>query len=153
MPLPRRSALCAGAGFAVALAIACGGRAPTLPPPAVVPTGTWGGENAGVIVADTVVHVHIGCTFGNVGAPLALDARGHFDAGGSYVLRAYPIAVGPSLPARFAGDVSGTRLTITVTVTDTVEHRVVVLGPATVTLGQDPRMGPCPICVVPRATP
>lgn len=50
------------------------------------------------------------------------------------------------MPARFVGRVIGDRVTITVTVDDTVEHRTVVRGPIDVRLGADPRLGPCPIC-------
>jgi hypothetical protein len=108
--------------------------------------GTWGGDNAGVIVDDTVAHVHIGCTFGNFSGPVNLDAGGRFTVAGSYVLRAYPVLVGPSHPAQFSGLVQNNKLTISVTVSDTVENKQVVLGPVTVTFSSDPRMGPCPIC-------
>jgi hypothetical protein len=42
--------------------------------------------------------------------------------------------------------VDGGQATITVTVNDTTEHKSTVLGPVVVTLGTDPKMGPCPIC-------
>ena len=108
--------------------------------------GTWGGENAGAIVGDTVTHVHIGCTFGNFRTPVALADGGRFNVTGSYTLRAFPVVIGPSLPAVFTGVVNGTRLTISVAVSDTVENKLVPLGPVTVVLGREPRMGPCPIC-------
>ena len=116
-----------------------------------LPTGTWGGDNAGLIVNDTVAHAHVGCTYGNFPAPVALDQDGRFNVPGDYLLRAYPIAVGPSLPAQFAGVVEGTRLTLTVAVNDTVQKKLVVLGPVTVTLGATPRLGPCPICQTPQS--
>lgn len=108
--------------------------------------GTWGGENVAVMVEDTTVHVHIGCTNGDFPAPVTVDAEGRFSIPGSYVLRAYPIQVGPSLPAQIAGTVEGRRLTFTVAVNDTVEKKIVILGPSIVTFARDPRMGPCPIC-------
>ena len=74
------------------------------------------------------------------------DANGQFDVAGSYLLRAYPIAIGPTMPARFRGRVDGTSAKITVTVTDTVQHTTVVRGPVTVQLGRDPKLMPCPIC-------
>ena len=119
---------------------------PTLASKDGLAAGTWGGENAGLIVGDTSVHVHVGCTYGDLPVPVALDAEGRFDAAGSYLLRAYPVADGPTLPARFAGLLRGDRLTLTVTVDDTVEHKTVVLGPVTVAYGKEPRLGPCPIC-------
>lgn len=109
-------------------------------------TGTWGGENVSLIVEQDFAHVHVGCTNGDFSAPIAVDASGRVNVSGSYVLRAYPIQVGPSLPAQLAGQLSGRQLTFTVAVNDTVEKKLVVLGPVTVTSGRDPRMGPCPIC-------
>ncbi len=113
-------------------------------------SGTWGGVEAGVIVNDTVAHVHVGCTYGNFPAPVDLDDQGRLRVAGSYMLRAYPVAVGPEVPAEMTGTVRGDRLTFTVVVDDTVEKAQVTLGPATVRLGAEPQMGPCPICVVPR---
>lgn len=118
------------------------------PTPSGLAVGTWGGEGAGVIVADTVAHVHVGCTYGNFHLPVAVDAAGRFEASGGYLLRAYPIAVGPTMPARLLGTLDRDRLTFTVTVTDTVQGGTTVLGPKTVVLGQDPHLGPCPICTV-----
>jgi hypothetical protein len=108
--------------------------------------GTWGGENVAVMVEDTTVHVHIGCTNGDFPAPITVDSEGKFSVAGSYILRAYPIQVGPSLPAQIAGTVDGRRLTFTIAVNDTVEKKLVILGPSIATFGRDPKMGPCPIC-------
>ena len=112
----------------------------------VLTRGTWGGENAGAILDDTVAHVHIGCTLGNFPLPAVVDDQGRFSADGNYTLRAYPIAVGPELPAVFTGVVNGNLLTLSVAVDDTVEKRFVPLGPVTVVLGREPRMQACPIC-------
>jgi hypothetical protein len=98
-----------------------------------------------VIVQDTSMHVHIGCTFGDVSGRVQLN-NGSFDVNGSYMLHAYPITVGPTVPARFTGTVVGKNATITVTVNDTVAHQTVVKGPIVVTLGATPQLGPCPIC-------
>src|SRR5438876_5964922 len=81
--------------------------------------GTWGGDNAGLIADDSSAHVHIRCTFGNVHQAIVLDAAGRFDVPGDYVLRAYPVCVCPTLPARFQGSVSGRTLAHCVTVQDT----------------------------------
>jgi len=112
-------------------------------------TGTWGGNDAGVIVVDTLAHIHVGCTYGDIAGRVKVGAGGQFSVSGSYLLRAYPVAAGPTMPAQFAGTVDGTTLTFTVTVTDTVAHVVTTLGPATVMLGKEPSMGPCPICRTP----
>jgi hypothetical protein len=108
--------------------------------------GTWGGENAALIGDDTSAHVHIACTFGNVMQAIEPERDGRFDVPGSYVLRAYPVAVGPSLPARFYGTVNGKSLTLSVEVQDTTADTTVTLGPVRLFVGRDPQMGPCPIC-------
>ncbi|MDB4889734.1 MAG: hypothetical protein JWL61_1589 [Gemmatimonadetes bacterium] len=117
-----------------------------------VPLGTWGGDNAGMIVGDSAMHLHVGCTYGDVSGRIAVDANGNFDVAGNYLLRAYPIAVGPALPARFVGHIDGGTATVTVTVNDTVEHTTVVKGPVVVQQGEQPRLGPCPICRRPDLT-
>ena len=120
---------------------------PTLPPyDGSLPLGTWGSDSAGLIVGDTAMHIHIKCTFGDVSGRVPLATDGSFDVAGTYMLRAYPIAVGPAVPARFAGRVRGAEVTVTVTVNDTVEHKIVVLGPVSAKYGTDPKLWPCPIC-------
>ncbi|MGQ0765742.1 MAG: hypothetical protein ACT4OZ_08765 [Gemmatimonadota bacterium] len=113
-------------------------------------TGTWGGVAVGAIVQDTVVHVHFSCTLGDFPRP-GTDSTGRFSVEGSYVLRAYPVMIGPRLPARLTGVVRGNRVTLTVAVNDTVAKRLVVLGPAEARLGESPQLTPCPICVRPPA--
>jgi hypothetical protein len=137
--------------FATALlaAAACE-SGPVRPTTGPLALGTWGGQNAGVIVTDTVTHVHIGCTFGDIPGRIELDDNGHFEIAGTYVLQAYPIAVGPTLPAQFSGQVAGRILTLAVAVDDTTTGSLRTLGPVSVRLGRTPDLGPCPICRVPR---
>ena len=138
----------------VAMLVSSCGESSLLPPSdGQLALGTWGGENSGVIVTDSASHVHVGCTFGDMPGGIQLDAAGRFTIDGSYVLRAYPVQVGPSLPAQFSGRVSGGTLSLAIAVNDTVEKRVVALGPITVVFGRDPQMGPCPICRAPRRRP
>jgi hypothetical protein len=132
------------------LAGSCSGSSLLPPSDGILAVGTWGGDNSGVIVTDSVVHVHVGCTFGDLPGNVQLDATGRFTIDGSYVLRAYPIQTGPSLPAQFSGRVAGRTLTLAIAVHDTVERKVVALGPITVVYGREPEMGPCPICRAPR---
>ena len=130
----------------VILLLGCSGTVANLSPfSGELAVGTWGGDAAGMIVSDTSMHLHIGCTFGDVSGRVAVTS-GAFDVSGSYMLRAYPIAVGPTVPARFTGKVTGNVATITATVDDTVQHQTVVKGPVVVTLGEAPRLGPCRIC-------
>ena len=111
-----------------------------------VTIGTWGGENVALLVTEDVAHVHIACTLGDFPVPLELDDQQRFNVTGSYILRAYPVQLGPRLPAQFAGILEGARITFTVAVNDTVEKKLVALGPVTVTFGREPRMQACPIC-------
>ena len=126
----------------IALVVACSGVAPFN---GELAAGTWGGNGAGMIVSDTSMHLHVGCTYGDVSGHVTV-VNGQFDVQGSYMLRAYPIAVGPTVPARFTGTVVGKTATITVTVNDTVQHQTVTKGPVVVTQGETPQLGPCPIC-------
>ena len=135
----------------VLTAAACATLDSLLPPAGdQIALGTWGGDNAGLIATDSLTHVHIGCTFGDIVGRVMLDADGRFNVSGSYMLRAYPVAVGPMVPAQFSGQVSGSMLTFSVAVNDTVEKKLVALGPATVYFARQPTMGACPICAVPR---
>ena len=136
--------------FAGLLLASCLDSGPFPPNDGTLAIGTWGGDNAGVIVTDQQGHVHVGCTFGDMPPAIQLDDSGHFSVSGSYVLRAYPIQVGPSLPAQFSGRVNGRVLTLAIAVNDTVEKKLVALGPVTVFYGQTPQLGPCPICKVPK---
>lgn len=109
---------------------------------AVLPLGTWGGDEAGLVVGESEAHVHIGCTLGDLPAPIALDAGGGFDAAGTYNVDAFPVDRGIRHPARFTGTTDGSRLTLSVRLTDTGQG----FGPVTLRLGAPPRMRNCPIC-------
>ena len=109
--------------------------------------GTWGGDNAGLIVTDSAVHVHIACTLGDAVGPIHPDANGRFEATGTYNVDAYPVDRGITHPATFSGQIIGQTMTLTVSLTDTAR----VLGPVTLIYGKEPKMGPCPICRVPKA--
>jgi hypothetical protein len=129
--------------------VACGGGGRELLPPldeGRLVVGTWGGDSAGMIVGDSTVHVHVGCTSGNVPGRIVVDASHRFDVAGSYHLRMHPIVIGPAMPARYTGQLTGETVALTITVTDTVDKKTVVLGPVSVTLGRAPRQMPCPIC-------
>ncbi len=104
--------------------------------------GTWGGDNAGLIATDSSAHVHIGCTVGDIPQPLLASPSGRFDVPGLYNITAFPVYRGPDHPARFSGRIVGRVMSLTVTLTDTA----VTLGPVRLTFGEEPKMGPCPIC-------
>ncbi|HYW32514.1 MAG TPA: hypothetical protein VE869_13485 [Gemmatimonas sp.] len=110
--------------------------------------GTWGGDNAGAVVADSITHIHIGCTNGDIAGRVTLDANGAFERDGTYQPRAHPVVNGPFVPARFTGRVQGRMLTVTVVVNDTVAGITRTYGPAVMQYAMEPRLGPCPICRV-----
>ena len=58
----------------------------------------------------------------------------------------HPVDRGILHPARFSGRVVDGWMTLVVTLTDTA----VTLGPVQLVYGKEPRMGPCPICRVPK---
>ena len=129
----------------VLLLSACA-RTELLPPDGALASGTWGGDDAGLLLQDSLAHVHIGCTLGFFPAPIDVDENRRFSVTGRYVVRAYPVQMGPDLPAQMAGVISGNKLTFTVAVDDTVENKMTLLGPVTVTYGREPAMQNCPIC-------
>jgi hypothetical protein len=131
---------------AALLPLACSSTLPSIPADGLIPLGVWGGDNGGLIVGDTSMHLHVGCTFGDVSGRVTVDRSGRFDVPGSYMLRAYPVSIGPTVPARFVGQLDGSMITVTAQVDDTVAHQPVTVGPVTLFLGTDPRLGPCPIC-------
>ena len=111
-------------------------------PPDRVPSGTWGGVGAGLLVSDQEAHVHINCTKGDITGPIPLDGEGRFDVAGTHNVDAFPVDRGIIHPARFTGQMFERSLTLAVRLTDTGQ----TLGPIVVVLGRDPQLGPCPIC-------
>ena len=136
----------------VLILLACASAETLVSADGLLPLGNLGGDNAGMIVGDTATHLHIGCTYGDVSGRIVLDQDGQFDVAGSYMLRAYPLTIGPAVPARFVGRLEGSTVVVTVTVNDTVQKVVVVKGPASVTYGVEARDMPCPICRRPALT-
>lgn len=107
-----------------------------------LPLGTWGGDEAGLVVSETDAHVHIACTLGDIAGPIPVDSRGAFDVAGTYNVDAFPIDRGIRHPSRFTGKTDGRTSTLTVRLTDTGQ----TFGPVTLTFGVTPRMRNCPIC-------
>lgn len=140
-------------GAAAAVVISCSSSSTTMAvSDGALALGTWGGDSSGLIVSDTAMHLHIACTFGDVSGRIPVASNGQFEVHGSYTLHAYPVAVGPSVPARFVGRLDGATATVTVFVDDTVQHQSIVRGPVVVTYGVAPRLGACPICRRPIVT-
>ena len=130
---------------AILLGVAAIGCSAATSTPITDVVGTWGGDNAGLIVNGNDVHVHIGCTLGDAVGPIVTDANGRFEFSGTYNVDAYPVSRGITHPATFSGQIDGQAMTLTVSLTDTAR----VLGPVNLVYGKEPKMGPCPICRVP----
>jgi hypothetical protein len=142
----------AGIALATTIVLSCSSSSATAVTDGALALGTWGGDSSGLIVSDTAMHLHIGCTFGDASGRIPVGPSGQFDVRGSYMLHAYPVTVGPTVPARFVGHVDGTTATITAIIDDTVQHQSVTHGPVVVKFGDAPRLGPCPICRRPIVT-
>jgi hypothetical protein len=110
--------------------------------PGNVAVGTWGGEEAGLLVRADGAHAHIACTYGDVAGPIPFDADGRFDVAAKWNVSAFPIDRGVFHEARLSGQLRGRGLTFSARLDDTGQ----VLGPVVVTLGREPKMANCPIC-------
>jgi hypothetical protein len=75
---------------------------------------------------------------------IPLDASGRFAVNGSFYPYFGPISVNGPMPAQFSGLVEGNTLTFAIAVSDTVEQRVISLGPQVVVLGQPANIVVCP---------
>lgn len=105
--------------------------------------GTWGGEHISLEVTDQGGRVEYDCAHGTVDQRIVPDARGCFDVRGTHVREhGGPVRRGEtedSHPARFAGEIQGDTMTLTVTESDTKE----VVGTFTLVFGQRPRVMKC----------
>lgn len=137
--MPRMRLIELASIVAAAVTLACASTSGT---PITEVSGTWGGDDAGLIATDTSAHVHIGCTLGDTKGKIIADLDGHFSITGTYNVDAYPIDRGILHPAQFSGVITGRSMTLTVVLTDNGRQ----LGPVTLMLGKEPKMGPCPIC-------
>ena len=115
--------------------------------PGSVAVGTWGGEEAGLLVRPDGAHAHVACTYGDVVGPIPFDADGRFDVAAQWNVSAFPIDRGVFHDARLSGRITGRSLTFSARLDDTGQ----VLGPVVVTLGREPKMANCPICRTPKA--
>lgn len=118
----------------------------TMAPPAThLALGEWGGDRAEVVAGDSLTEVTYGCTSGEFSGSIALDESGRFTVNGSYDPSVGPVEVNGAMPAQLSGLVEGNTLTFAVAVNDTIEKRVISLGPAVVVLGQPANIVVCPV--------
>lgn len=106
------------------------------------PQGTWGAEHALMRVTDGGADLDFDCAHGAITEPLALDGNGRFDVAGVYVQEhGGPVRLGEenTQPARYAGQVQGRVLTLTIKLGQSEE----VIGPLAFTLGRATRIIKC----------
>ena len=110
--------------------------------PALV-TGDWGGSHLGLVASATGADLEYDCATGKIAEPIRPDRSGLFVVVGEhYPGHGGPIRVDEELvkrPARYAGQVRGDTMTLTVTLSDTYE----VLGSFTLVLGRSPHVFKC----------
>src|SRR4051812_25567587 len=82
--------------------------------PDAVPNGNWGGEHAGMIVADTGATIEYDCAAGRITEPLRLDNAGNFTWSGVHITgMGGPIRIDQTPnehPARYTGHATSTTL-------------------------------------------
>jgi hypothetical protein len=108
-----------------------------------VRTGPWGGPHIGIQVEADRASVEFDCAHGSMEQSIAPDNQGHFDVTGFYVQEhGGPILLDepPDIhPARYTGHVYRKTMSITVTLTDTME----IVGRFTLFFGQSPYVTKC----------
>jgi hypothetical protein len=134
--------------LAVVEPAACGSglSGPSSPSSAV--TGTWGGADIALTVADNGSHVDFDCAQGEIPGPLTVNTRGQFNLSGTFIREhGGPIAVGEvadSHPAVYFGSVTAATMSLTVRLTDTGEE----MGPFTLSRGSAGRVVKCLLALI-----
>lgn len=120
-------------------------RTPIGPAIQLLRTGGWGSpqstglDNRLLTVTRTGATLLSECSNGVIEGAVVLDAAGHFEVLGTYQIQAGP--VGSPRLARYIGFATGETLTLTVMLP--VDN--LTFGPFTLTFGQVPQIGSCPI--------
>lgn len=87
--------------------------------------GDWGGEHVALTITPAGASLEFDCAHGTIDQPIRPAANGTFDAAGVYVREhGGPIREGEppdSHPARYQGRIDGSRMSLTVTLTDGAE--------------------------------
>ena len=108
-----------------------------------VTAGVWGAQHMRVEVSAAGARLEWDCAHGSVEKPLTADQQGLFAVEGIYVReRPGPIRVGveqPTLRASYAGLVSGSSMTLTVTLIESKE----TVGTFLLSLGDEGRLRKC----------
>jgi len=115
--------------------MSCGGS-----PSSPSTTGQWGGDHASLTVGDATSHIEFDCAHGDFNGAITTAS---FNLAGSFVREhGGPIRQGepPDMhPAVYGGSISGSRMTLTVRLTDTNE----TVGTFMLTRGSTGRIVKC----------
>lgn len=86
-------------------------------------TGVWGGPHVNMNVTETGAELEFDCANGTIGERIELDAEGRFDVRGSYTPEPGGAVTDKTpakhLQARYRGQVTGQKLTMTITLVET----------------------------------
>ena len=131
------------ASLVVALVAVTALRSPTYEGASSVATGTWGGTDIRLEVTDRGAQADFGCAHGSIDEPMTLDSDGRFDAKGTYAPEGHgpqrEDQSGQGRPARYAGRVQGSTMTVTISLIESGE----TVGPFTLTHGKTPKITKC----------
>jgi hypothetical protein len=120
-------------------------RTPIGPPIRLLRTGGWGSPQSSGLDNRLLTVTSAGATFrsecsnGMIGEAIVLDVTGRFDVPGTYQIQAGPTS--PPRLARYLGFAVGETLTLTIMLIEDSQ----TFGPFTLTFGQVPQIGGCPI--------
>lgn len=106
-------------------------------------TGSWGSGHMGMLVEPDGASIEFDCGHGSIEQPILLDKKGRFNVEGIYVREhGGPIRQdepADAHPARYTGRVNRKMMSITVTLTDTME----TVGGFILIYGQSPYVTKC----------
>ena len=128
---------------AAAALVACGRSDVLFAPGSHLPFGEWGADRVQFVTSDSVTEVVYYCVGGTFAGNIIPDASGHFIVNGSFAPYFGPVSR-PYMPAQMSGQVDGKTLTFAVAVNDTLNKKVISIGPATVQFGQHANIIVCP---------
>ena len=107
-----------------------------------VPAGVWGGQHIRLEVTAREASIEYDCAHATIDQSITLDRNGRFNVSGTqFPEHGGPVRPGSQngYPARFAGQVKGNVMTLTVTDSNTNES----IGTFTLKYGQQPRLMKC----------
>jgi hypothetical protein len=126
----------------VSLSLCCTDKSPTRPD-RIAPSSAAREEttldNRLLTVTRTGATFRSECSNGVIEGAILLDGTGHFDVLGTYQIQAGPVVL--PRPARYVGFAIGETLTLTVMLAEDNQ----TFGSFTLTFGQVPQIGNCPI--------